>query len=180
MGVKCVAIEQTFFRARFVILADFAAWNQFQLGNFGSAAAVELVAEDGVADVGQVDADLMGAARAGQGADQRIAGESLDGFEDCNGGTGVWVFASNGFLFAVGRMVADRFVDNIPVAIGHAEHNGQIFLFYFAGFELGRERVVGLIVFGDDDDAACLAVESMNDSGPRWAAAAAECAEMMG
>ena len=157
-----------------------ASWNQIQLGDFGAAAAVELVAEDGVADVGQVDADLVGAAGAGQGTDQRIADETLDCFENRDRRPGVRVFAANRFLFAVRRVVADRFVDDVPVAIGHAQHDGQIFLFHFARFELGGERVVGLVVFGDDDHAARFAIEPMDDAGPRRAAAAAECAEVVG
>ena len=49
-----------------------------------------------------------------------------------------------------------------------------------AGFELGGEGVVGLIVLGDDDHAAGVAVEAMDDAGAGWAAAAAEGAEVVG
>ena len=63
---------------------------------------------------------------------------------------------------------------------GTPRHDGQVFFFHFARFELGCECIVGLVVFGDDDHAACLAIEAVDDSGARGAAAAAECAEMVG
>lgn len=132
MGVKGVAIEQAPVGFCLVILADFAAGEQFQLGDFGSAAAIELVAEHGMVDVGQVDANLVGAAGAGQGADQRVAGETLDGFEDCYRLSSVGVFASDGFLFALCGVVADRLVDDVAVAVGDAQDDGQVFFFHFA------------------------------------------------
>ena len=69
------------------------------------------------------------------------------------------------FFSRLRGMVADRLVDDVAVAIGDAEHDGQIFFFHFARFELGREGVVGLIVFGDDDHAARFAVEAVDDAG---------------
>jgi hypothetical protein len=120
MGVKGVAIKQALFSFRLIILPDFAAWDQFQLGDFGSAAAVELVAQYGVADVGEVDADLVSATSAGEGADQRVADESLDRLEDRHRLSGFGVFAADCLLFALRGVIADGFVDDVAVAIGDA------------------------------------------------------------
>ena len=50
--------------------------------------------------------------------------KTLDRLEDCDRRPGIRVFAANRFLFALRGVVADGFVDDVAVAVGHAEHNG--------------------------------------------------------
>ncbi len=130
--------------------------------------------------MGQVKANLVGAAGAGQGSDKRVAGESFDRFKYRDGGPGIGIFAADRFLLAVGGVIADGFIDHVAIAVGDADDEGEILLLNFARFELGCEGIVRLVVFGDDDDAACFAVEPVDDSGAGGAAAGAELAEVVG
>ena len=88
--------------------------------------------------------------------------------------------ATDRLLFALLGMIADRGVDDVAVELRHARDDRQVLLLDRAGLELGGERVVGLVVLGDDDHAARVAVEPMDDARPRRPAALAHRAEMMG
>ena len=100
-------------------------------------------------------------------------------FVGCDGRAGGWVVAANRFLFALRGVFADRFVDHVAIEIGHADDDRQVFLFHLARFELGGQGIVRLVVLGDDDHAARVAVEAMDDTRARGAAAAAERAEVV-
>ena len=69
---------------------------------------------------------------------------------------------------------------DVSVSVGDAHDDGQVFFFHLTRFELGGECVVGLVILGDDDDAARFAIKPMDDAGTRRAAAAAERAEVVG
>ena len=82
-------------------------------------------------------------------------------------------------LLAVRRVRADRRDDAIGVAIGAAGDDRQVLLRHLAIVKLRGERLVGRVGLGDDDHAARVAIEPMDDSRPRRAADAAELVEPM-
>src|SRR5262245_45072901 len=97
-------------------------------------AGVELVAQHGAADVGQVHSDLMGAAGLWQDLESRETGESLEdvvkGGRLATGG----VAGADGHFFPLLRMNANRLRDQIAIAVGHADGNGEVFFLGRAGF----------------------------------------------
>jgi hypothetical protein len=180
-SVKRLTFEQWLRQGlvRFCILPFPVAGDQLQLGDSG-AAAVEAVAEHRAADVGKMQTDLVRSPSFWPGADQRIAGESLDDFVLGDSRASVDVFAVDCLLFAIRWMVANRLVDHVAIHTRHAREDGQILLLDVARLKLRGECVVRLIILGHDDDAAGVAVEPMHDTGPRRPATATERAEVMG
>ncbi len=92
------------------------------------ATAVEPVAEDGAADMGQMYPDLVGAAGLGKYAHQGEAGIAACHLVERRGFTRRAVMCANGHLVALVRMHSDRLVDTVPVPIGSSRHQGQILL----------------------------------------------------
>ena len=87
--------------------------------------------------------------------------------------------AENGHLLPLLRMHADGAIDEVAVAVRPAGDNGEIFLLDRAVLKLEGEFVVCAVGAGDEDDAAGVAVEAMDDSRPqRPARAARRGAEM--
>ncbi len=122
----------------------------------------------------------MRAACFGQRADVRVAGKTLDDFVlgDCL--TGVGIVAADRFFLADFGVVADRFVDDVAVVVEHAGDDGEVLFFDVTRFELLGQSVVGLVILGDGDDAAGVAIESMDDAGASGSAATAERGEVVG
>jgi len=89
------------------------------------------------------------------------------------------VVRTQGLTFALRTMIADRVIDEIAVAVGAAHHNRQIFFANGAGLELLGQVGVGLVGFGDDNRAARVAVEPVDDAGARGAAELAKLLEVM-
>lgn len=161
------------------ILPHFAPRNQFQLGDSGPA-SVQPVAQHGAADVRQMNPNLMRTTRFGERSNQCVTGKPLHDFIQRDGLPRVCVFATNGLLLPLRGVRTDRLIDNITIAIRHAHHDGKVLLFYCTRLELGSKRIVRPIVLGHDDYTARIAIEPMDDAGPRRSAAATERAEMMG
>jgi hypothetical protein len=142
--------------------------------------AVEGVAYDGVAEGLGVDADLVGAAGFDADFDE---GEgtvgATDAFEDVEVGDGG---ASVG--------AASRHAGAAEEIAGDGEGDGGVVFFYVAvqegeiGFRdlpLGEhlaELAMGAVVFGDEDEAAGLLVEAMDDAGAEIAAYVGEFGEV--
>ena len=63
-------------------------------------------------------------------------------------------------------MVADAAFDVIAVAVEHAGGDGDVLLEDLALLELHAQVAVRLPFLGDEDDAAGVAVEAMDDAGP--------------
>ena len=147
--------------------------------------AVESVADDGMAEGLKVDADLVGAAGLDANFDQRkgpVGGG--DAFEDLDVRDGVTdAFgvggAAGGHASAAHEVATDREVDG-DVVLGEAAVNeGDVGLFELATREHLAELAVGAVVLGDDDDAAGLLVEAVDDSGAEFAAEVRELVEVM-
>ena len=130
------------------------------------AAGVGLVGEDRVADVGQVDADLVGPARLRLAAHQGEAPEPLDHLVEGHRLLAAVLGAADRHLLAVGRVEADRPLDVVAVALGDARHQRQVFLVDRPLLELGGELAVGQVVLGDEQQARGVAVEPVDDPRP--------------
>ncbi len=75
-------------------------------------------------------------------------------------------------------MVADARLDVIAVAVQHALGDGPILLEHLARLELGAEVAVRVFFLGDEDGAAGVAVEAVDDARPVVAAVVAQLAEV--
>ena len=126
--------------------------------------AVGDVADDGVADVGAVDAELVGAAGFGLEFEEGVAFEAflddVDGLGGFSGGIG-----ADGVAFAVLGVDAEGGVDEVGVEFEFAVDEGHIGFFDGAAFELAGEPPVGFVGFGDEDKAGGVAVEAVDDAG---------------
>lgn len=140
--------------------------------------AVGVVAYKWMADVLEVDADLVGAAGVEGGFDQCALVKALDEFPTGPGFAAAKAFA-RGHAFAVGGVARDRNLDFAGLGARFAADDGAVGFFGAALFELGGEVQVGFVGFGDDDAAAGVHVEAMDDARPRDAGDAAELALAM-
>ena len=91
-----------------------------------------------------------------------------------------WILPANRLLLPLRGVGADRLIDHITIPVGNADDDCEVFLFYLPRLELGRQRIVGLIVFGHYDHATCIAIEPVDNSRPGGPAPSTHCAEMMG
>ena len=133
--------------------------------------AVHRVAEDGVADVGHMDADLVRASGFQPAADvriARIAGDDLPVRDS---------LASAGYhshALAVRRMAGDRGVDSAAVLAEITDNDTFIRPCKRVIGELRGEKLVRRIVFRRDDQAARVAVDAVDDAGAQRSADAGE------
>ena len=124
---------------------------------------VHRVPQDGVADVGQMDPDLVGAARlqtAAQMGDAGIPGDDLPV------GHGLPApLPHHRHALAVHRMAADGGVHGAAV-LPKIPHR-QAFIGPGQGVvrQLGRQGQMGCIVFGGDNEAAGVPVDAVDDAG---------------
>jgi hypothetical protein len=144
----------------------------------GLAACVKGVAEERMAEVLEVDADLMGAAGVegtlDEGAD---AGELL---EDAPAGTGgASAAVEDGHFFSMDGMAADGILDGAAAWAGEvAADEGEVDLRHRPAGKLAGEMGVGEVVLCDDQAAAGVLVQAMDDAGALLAADGAEGAAM--
>lgn len=125
-----------------------------------------------MAEVFQVNADLVGTARMEGEFDER--GE-VEPFEDPIIGLGGPAGAiGDGHAFPMRGVAGDGGVNHAFIGRHTAAGNGAIDLVDFAGTELDRQRRVGEIVLGSDDATAGIAVKAMDNARARDTADAAE------
>ena len=137
---------------------------QTRHGFFGP---VHRVPQDGVADIGQVYADLVGAAcfqPAAQVGDALIAGDDLPV------GHGPASVRHHGHFFPVCAVAADGGIHGAAVLLEIAY--GQTLVGPGQGMvgQLGGQTGVGGIVFSGDDEAAGVPVDAVDDAGAQLAA----------
>ena len=128
---------------------------------FEVGSAVELVTKHGVAEVRQVHADLVGAARAQLGLDQRRRTQPLDGTDRglrrlaaTPGGEGAPACARS--------RPADRSLDEaLPVEV--AGHEREVTALGGVNAELALEVLGGSVGAGQDHDSRGVAVEAVHD-----------------
>ena len=146
----------------------------------GVRGAVEGIADDGMAEGLGVDADLMGAAGfdadfdEGEGAVG--SGKAFEHVEVGDGGASVC--SAGGHTDAADEVAGDREVDGGVVFFEMAVEESDIGLGDLALGEHLAEFAVGAVVFGDEDEAAGLFVEAMDDAGAEIAADVGEIVEV--
>jgi hypothetical protein len=150
-----------------------AGFDELEVGGF--VGAVDFIAEDGVAGVGEVDADLVHAAGVGEGADEGegftvgvLGGRVLEAGDDVEvgaGGLAVGVdhlFDPDGgggeFAFA-----AEGLIDGEGVLLGVCPDEGEVFFMNLPPLHGEREAAGGFGIFGDEDEAGRFAVEAIDD-----------------
>src|SRR5262245_30400367 len=110
-------------------------------------------------------ADLVRAARARLNAAERVAAKPLDNLvETARLLARLVSLIVELHLHAVVGMVADTFLDVVAVAVEHARGEGEIFLEDLAALELGAEVAVCGLFLRDQNDAARVAVETVDDA----------------
>src|ERR1041385_1678404 len=128
-------------------------------------AAVEFVANDGMTGVGEVDSQLMLAAGAWPGTDQRewpaFALEAAYDFDLGLRGRAIRahaVFDGHGARL----VLAERRVDELAMGRDVSVDDGEVALGNRAGFPNAAEFTGGGERLGDDDDAAGFAIEAVD------------------
>lgn len=137
------------------------------------APAVGAVAGDGVAEVLQMHADLVGASGLGAAFNERkvSAGEknAPEGFGGAGAGTLAYAHA-----LAMDGMAGDGAGDAAGGGSGASAHDGEI---SFAGGAIGEllgEVLVGEFIFRHEDAAAGVLVQTVDDAGAEGVAALAD------
>ena len=128
--------------------------------------AVEFVADDGMAEVGEVDADLVFASGAGEGLEE---GEGFSGAveaaEDFEVGLGGGAIGAHGVFdgdLAVVILTQGK-VGEVLVPGGVAMDDGEVFFADGAALPDAAKVAGGGIGFGDEDEAAGFAVEAVDE-----------------
>lgn len=117
----------------------------------GAGAAVKGIAGDGVADVGHVDADLMGAAGADSDLEESVMGEPLEDaiLAVCGAAGG----EAGGHAGTAERIAGDGGFDDTGFEADAALDEGEVGFADFAGGKLAGEVAVSGISAGDEEDA---------------------------
>jgi hypothetical protein len=135
-----------------------------------ASARIRLIGEDRMADVGQVDADLVGPTGLRLTANQGVAVEAFEHLVERHGFLASVLDRSDGHFLAVDWVHPERLLDEVAVSGRHPVNQGEIFLADRPLLELFGQELVSLVVLGDDQEARGVAVEPMND--PRAVVAA--------
>ena len=142
------------------------------LGSHLARGTVERVPYHRMAQRGQMDPDLVGAAgvdpnfqqgefsvRRIQPSLHRVMGNGL-------ASTG----PLRGHASAPHAVAADAAADGASVLFQPAMHQGDVFLFYLAADELAGQPAMRFVALGHDQQAAGGLVQAMHDSGTQFAA----------
>lgn len=129
----------------------------------GAGAAVEGVAGDGVADVGEMDADLVGAAGADLDLEEGVMGKALE--DAVSGVSGAAGGEAGGHAGAAEGVAGDGGVDGAGFEADGALDQGEVGFADFARGELVGEVAVSGVGAGDEEDAGGAFVEAVNDAG---------------
>ena len=130
------------------------------------SAAVDTIAGNGVTDVPEMNPDLVGSSGFRTTLQQA---ETAGGFEDlpCCFGVARSVPGGDGHFPALHRMATDRAGDNARIGTRPAAHDGEIGLLRGALGELPGEGSLGGIRFGDENAAAGVLVQPVDDARPQ-------------
>ena len=164
-GVQCLPLQEH--RGIGRIATDVAARDP-------APPTVLTIAQDGTADVVQVDADLMRAASFRQQLHRRKTLEPLQNLVKGLCRPAFAIVAANGHHLADVRMEPDRAIDDVAIPLRTARDQGEILLLDRTHGELFGQLGMGLIVAGDENHAAGVAVEAVDNARPARPAAGAE------
>src|SRR5262249_39351785 len=138
----------------------------------------ELIGQHRTADAGEVNTNLVRPAGPRMDAAERIAAEPFDHLVEAGRFLAVVFLVRDRHLDAVFRMMGDSPLDVIAVAVEYAGCNCHVFLKDLTQLKLHAEVAVSRFVLGDENDAAGVAVEAMNDAGPIFTAQSAQFTEV--
>ena len=149
--------------------------------------AIDAVAQQRMADMGEMHPDLMGAAGlelAGQQRGDRLAVAPVEGFLDFPMGDGLAAaFAHRHFLPRM-RMPVDRRIDGAALAVGHVPGERHVAAPHRAGAavigELRGQRLVRPVVLRHHHQPGGVLVEPMHDARPPDAADPGKARAAMG
>src|SRR5262249_12681112 len=114
-----------------------------------------------------VHANLVGPSGPRRDAAEGEPAETLDDLVEAARLLGVLLVPLEyGHLHAVAAVVADAPLDVIAVAVQHAGGDGHVLLENLAVLEQGAQLAVCRLFLGDKDDAAGVAVETVDDARP--------------
>ncbi len=123
------------------------------------ARAIDGVAEDGSTEVFEVDAELMGAASRRVELKKRILIVRGEDFVVSLGRFAVLVDLKSGWAF---QIAGNREVDEGFGEFRMSDDDGEISFMGFAILKLATEHFLGVGIFGEDDGAASVAIETMD------------------
>ena len=149
--------------------------------------AIDGIAHQGMADMGEVHPDLMGAPGlelAGQQRGDRLAVAPVEGRLQLPMGDRLAAALAHRHFFAGIRMPVDRRIDRAALAAGHAPDEGHVAALHRAGAavigELRGQRLMRLVVLGDHHQPGGVLVEPVHDARPADAADAGKAGAAMG
>ena len=143
--------------------------------------AVERIADDGMAERGHVDADLVGASGLDAHGDEGEAAEGrLDAAEHAIVADGrAAIVAACRHAGAADGIAGDGGVDRSAFGGDCAVHQRDVGLLHLAAREHVGQFGVGLVVLGDQEETAGLLVQPMHDAGTQRSAVRGELFEVM-
>jgi len=149
-------------------------------GHSGDAGgrAVQRIAGYGMADAGEVHANLVGAAGADLDFKKREAREAAQDTILAPGGTAA-AGEARGHAGAVDGIAGDGTFDAALLRGHRSVDQCEIDFLDFAAGKLGCQAVMGRIVLGDEEDSAGEAIEAMDDAGAQFAGHAGKRMEAM-
>ena len=139
--------------------------------------SVHGVADNRVAEMREMDTDLVRSSCLGHHLEKA---EFVESFNHLKKGFGVptcVMVGSNCHLFTLPWVGSDRLFDNVAVPVGPADDNREIGFGHGPVGKLGRNIRVSLVVFGDDDTAARVPIQAVDNSWSMLAPAVTEMIE---
>ncbi len=131
----------------------------------GPAHAVVEVADDGMAEEGGMDTNLVGAPGAEAELHQAVMADTFADFPVGDGGTTPFFDRHDGHSFAIDGVATDRLIDHTGFGFRCAVDEAEVFALGGFGLDLRLEVEHHLVSFGDDDRTGGVFVEAMDDAG---------------
>src|SRR5581483_2344831 len=152
----------------------------FHMANFARC-AVQVVADDGVAQRGEMDADLVSASCINGDVEQgKFPPRRIDTLTNAVMADGFTALeAARGHASATNAVATDGGIDGSGILLEPAVREGNVGLLHLAAGELRGQFAMGDIVFRHDDQTACFLVETVNDDRPESAAHAGQTGEVV-
>ena len=139
--------------------------------------AVSEIPQKRVADAGHVYPDLMGAAGLQAAENVGVAPVGGQQLPVCDSRLGILI--RDGHTLAVDGVAAYGFVDGTAVLLEIAADNGLVLPAKTVICQLGRQSLMGKVVFGHDPPAGGVLINAVDDAGPALAANARETVSAM-
>lgn len=140
---------------------------------------VKSISDDGMPQRGEMDTNLVSASGVNFDFQQSEPAEGgVDPLEDFVVGDGFAAsLEAGGHASASQAVAADGGGDGAMILFKSAVNERNVRFFDFAARELGAEAAVGIVIFGDEDEAAGGFVEAMDNTGTKVAADRREMGE---